>query len=175
MGLRHSGRLKILSRELQVGAIPLRIISHRGNLSGPDKSTENSSKQVDLVLSLGLECEIDVWYVNGEMLLGHDSPKEMVSLEWLDSRSSKLWIHCKNLESLDYFSSTSSKLNYFWHQTDDYSLTSLGYIWTYPGKPLSPMSILVLPELYSDLSEESLHLDDRKLYGICSDYVSKVL
>ena len=175
MGLRHSGRLKILFRELQIGANLLRIISHRGNLSGPDKSTENSSKQVDLVLSLGLECEIDVWCVNGEMLLGHDSPKEMVPLEWLDSRSSKLWIHCKNLESLDYFSSTSSELNYFWHQTDDYSLTSLGYIWAYPGKPLSPRSILVLPELYTDLSEESLYLGDRKLYGICSDYVSKVL
>ena len=25
-------------------------------------------------------------------------------------------------------------LNYFWHQTDDFTLTSHGYIWTYPGK-----------------------------------------
>ena len=175
MGLRHSGRLKILSRESQIGAILLRIISHRGNLSGPDKLTENSSKQVDLVLSLGLECEIDVWYVNREILLGHDSPKEVVSLKWLDSRSSKLWIHCKNLESLDFFSSTSSELNYFWHQNDDYSLTSLGYIWAYPGKPLSPMSILVLPELYIDISKESLHLGNRKFLGVCSDHVTKVI
>ena len=26
--------------------------------------------------------------------------------------------------------------NYFWHQEDDYTLTSEGYVWVYPGKPL---------------------------------------
>jgi hypothetical protein len=136
--------------------------------------TENSSKQIDYVLSLGFECEIDVWLINGQIVLGHDSPEEVVTLDWLTRRSSHLWVHCKNLESLDFFASSTSKLNFFWHQSDDYTLTSRGYIWTYPGKQLSPLSVLVLPEINLDTGHESLHFSDRKCLGICSDYVQKI-
>lgn len=33
--------------------------------------------------------------------------------------------------------------NCFWHQEDDYALTSSGYIWTYPDKLLTDKSIIV--------------------------------
>lgn len=150
------------------------LISHRGNLQGPNKSRENSTSQIDLVLSLGLDCEIDVWIINKEIFLGHDSPMEMVSLEWLIERSSKLWIHCKNLDSLEFFVSSSLSLNYFWHQSDDYTLTSRGFIWAFPGKPLSSSSILVLPELEMDTSRDYLEFNQCSFIGICSDYVQKI-
>ena len=35
----------------------------------------------------------------------------------------------------------------FEHQEDDVTLTSEGYIWTYPNKQLTDNSIAVLPEL----------------------------
>ena len=150
------------------------LISHRGNLQGPNKSRENSTSQIDLVLSLGLDCEIDVWIINKEIFLGHDSPMEMVSLEWLIARSSRLWIHCKNLDSLEFFVNSSLSLNYFWHQNDDYTLTSRGFIWAFPGKPLSSSSILVLPELEMDTSRDYLEFNQCSFIGICSDYVQKI-
>jgi hypothetical protein len=150
------------------------LISHRGNLQGPNKSRENSTSQIDLVLSLGLDCEIDVWIINKEIFLGHDSPMEMVSLEWLIERSSRLWIHCKNLDSLEFFVNSSLSLNYFWHQNDDYTLTSRGFIWAFPGKPLSSSSILVLPELEMDTSRDYLEFNQCSFIGICSDYVQKI-
>jgi hypothetical protein len=56
-------------------------------------------------------------------------------------------------------------MNSFWHQEDDYTLTSHGWIWCYPGKtvPLSYRTIAVMPELYDT--------DWTKFGGICSDYV----
>ena len=39
-----------------------------------------------------------------------------------------------------------AKFNFFWHQQDDFTLTNRGYIWTYPGKCITPMSIMVMPE-----------------------------
>ena len=56
----------------------------------------------------------------------------------------------------------------FWHQSDDVTLTSKNYLWTYPGKQLTFKSIAVLPE-QADYSE----IDLRKCTGICSDYIEK--
>ena len=56
-----------------------------------------------------------------------------------------------------------SKFNYFWHQKDDVTLTSQGYIWAYPGKQPLKNSIAVLPEINKD--------DISKCSGICSDYI----
>jgi hypothetical protein len=41
-------------------------------------------------------------------------------------------------------------LNYFFHQEDDITLTSKGYIWAYPGKQPIKNSIAVMPELNKD-------------------------
>ena len=54
-------------------------------------------------------------------------------------------------------------INCFWHQNDDITLTSKGYIWTYPGKQPIQSSIAVMPELYNDNLTNCI--------GICSDHV----
>jgi hypothetical protein len=77
-----------------------------------------------------------------------------------------LWIHAKNIEAL-YVLSADNKLNFFWHQEDYFTLTSHGYIWTYPGNLLTKNSISVLPE-WQDPELKNLDLN---CYGICSDYV----
>jgi hypothetical protein len=51
----------------------------------------------------------------------------------------------------------------FWHQDDDVTLTSCGFMWTYPGKPLTDTSICVKPEKNFEIP--------KKVLGICSDYV----
>lgn len=142
----------------------MRLISHRGNINGRFESLENEPTYIDKAISEGYDVEIDVWFVDGILYLGHDKPQYDVDFRWFIDRISKLWIHCKNIEALEYFKYLSYTLNYFWHQEDDVTITSLGYFWTYPGKLLTKYSIAVMPELK--------HFDNIDIsYGICSDYI----
>jgi hypothetical protein len=54
-------------------------------------------------------------------------------------------------------------LHYFWHETDQYTITSKGWIWAYPGCDVpfnTPKSISVMPNHYFDTS---------KFSGVCTD------
>ena len=144
----------------------MKLIAHRGLTHGPDKHVENSPYQICRALSMGFDCEVDLWVKDQEFFLGHDGPEYHTTAEFLDKPG--LWIHAKNLEALRWL--TTTDLNYFWHQEDDFVIKSKGYIWTYPGKPLSDRSVAVMPE-WNDPTFEKLYLD---CYGICSDYVSQI-
>jgi len=144
----------------------MRIIAHRGLLNGPDKILENHPDQIRIALNKGFDCEIDVWYKDEEFFLGHDAPQYKIDLEFL--MMGNLWIHAKNLEALFILAGTN--LNYFWHQEDDYTLTSEKYIWTYPGKELTEYSVMVMPER-DDPEFKNL---DWNCYGICTDFVLDV-
>jgi hypothetical protein len=146
----------------------MRLIAHRGLLEGPDKQLENSPAQIGKALSMGFDCEVDLRYIDGKFMLGHDTPDYLVDFEFLEQPG--LWIHAKNLDAL-YVLTAVNKLNFFWHQEDDYTLTSQRYIWTYPGKPLTKDSVMVMPE-WNDT--EFLNIKDSMCYGICSDYVRKI-
>ena len=64
----------------------MKIISHRGNLNGPESETENSPKKIEEALKLGYECEIDVWYQSGIFTLCHDFKNDKhynVNIEFL--------------------------------------------------------------------------------------------
>ena len=137
------------------------LISHRGNINGPIPEAENNPEYIDNTIRLGYEVEIDMWWVDGRIYLGHDKPQYEVSDEWLGDRIDKLWVHCKNTELLGWIRSTS--LHYFWHENDTVTLTSKNYIWAYPGKQPIIGSIAVMPELYND--------NISKCIGICSDYI----
>lgn len=139
------------------------LISHRGNITGKVESYENDPQYIDVAISKGYDVEVDIWYVNGEFFLGHDIPQYKINIDWIDSRSHKLWIHCKNIEVLSFFNEQEYDINYFWHQSDVATLTSKKYIWVYPGKQPIKNSISVMPELYND--------DISKCLGICSDYI----
>jgi hypothetical protein len=139
------------------------LISHRGNINGPIPESENNPKYIDNTICLGYEVEIDMWWVNNKIYLGHDKPQYEISDEWLSKRIHKLWIHCKNTELLNWIKNTS--LHYFWHENDTITLTSKNYIWVYPGKQPIIGSIAVMPELYND--------DTTQCVGICSDYIQK--
>ena len=136
------------------------LISHRGNINGINESRENSIEYISEALNLGFDVEIDVWYKDGEWFLGHDDPENYVVLDFL--KNDKLWCHAKNIEALNKMLSYP-QIHCFWHQEDDVTLTSKGYMWTYPGKKLTESSICVKPELNSKRPT--------KVLGICSDYI----
>lgn len=141
------------------------LISHRGNIKGKNTERENHPSYIDTALSLGYDVEIDVWYIDGKLWLGHDEPQYEVSMDWLDLRSPSLWIHCKDMNSLSYFNEYSNKIssqfNYFSHDLDMGVLTSHNYIWS---TNLYDRGILVLPEVFNKEPNEGT-------MGICSDYI----
>lgn len=142
------------------------LISHRGNINGKQPDKENHPDYIWEALRKGYNVEIDVWFVNDKLKLGHDNPQYDFPFELFENHYNKLWIHCKNLEAiveLNKFDKTGTRLNYFWHQEDDVTLTSKGYIWAYPGKQPIANSIAVMPELNKD--------DISKCIGVCSDYI----
>jgi hypothetical protein len=129
---------------------------------------------VDLALNCGFDCEIDLYYLEGNFYLGHDEPTHLVPIEWLVERKNRLWIHCKNYSALNKFAEDLNPYNYFWHQNDDFTLTSTNLIWTFPGQQLGQKSILVLPERY--LSLDSIDQETLKnVYGVCTDFPSKFM
>jgi hypothetical protein len=136
-------------------------ISHRGNLKGRNAERENEPEYIDEAINAGFDVEIDMWWVDGRVYLGHDGPQYEVDNEWLVDRVDKLWVHCKNVELLNWIRSTI--LHYFWHENDTLTLTSKQYMWAYPGKQPIIGSIAVMPEIYNDKV--------KKCMGICSDYV----
>ena len=147
----------------------MKIIAHRANLNGPDLNVENRISSISNCIDSGFEVEIDVRLVNGKLYLGHDNPDQIITKRELDQIKNKLWIHCKNLDAFTFFNKINEKFNYFWHETDSYTLTSQGYIWTYPGKTLSSRCICVMPELKQPIKEMSF-LKNNEIAGICTDY-----
>jgi hypothetical protein len=152
----------------------MKLISHRGNIHGP-QIQENSPCYIDTAIGLGFDVEIDVRYDEhlNYWYLGHDFAQYKIEWQWLDVRKNKLWIHCKNLEALRACCNHPD-FNFFWHQNDDFTLTSQNYIWTYPGQTHGPKSVIVMPETAYGIEPVKRNFAVMKTYscyGICSDYV----
>ena len=80
--------------------------------------------------------------------MGHDEGTYEVDIDWLLKFSNFLWIHCKSSESLNFLS-RFQKLNYFFHDSDQYTITSKGFIWCYPGTDIIDYSVYLFPEKFS--------------------------
>lgn len=135
------------------------LISHRGNTNGPS-SEENSPALIEDVLNLGFYVEVDLWLKNDRFYLGHDNPIYNINIDFFNK--DKIIYHAKNLEALEFC--LENKIHTFWHQEDDYTITSYGYIWVYPGIPVSNKSKCIIV----DNNKPSFKYD---CTGICSDYV----
>jgi hypothetical protein len=138
----------------------MKLISHRGNIKGSKPEYENSPNYISQALKLGYEVEVDVRFHKGFFYLGHDKPQYRISSKFL--RNKKIWCHAKDINAFEKLKKIKSV--YFWHQKDDYTLTSNGYFWTYPGKKILKNSICV--------SIGKKKKKNLKCAGICSDYIS---
>lgn len=141
------------------------FISHRGNLNGPNPERENHPDYIMEAIDAGFEVEVDLWVVNGELFLGHDKPEFTIYPGFLINFRGILWVHCKNVAAVEWIRERGISLNYFWHDTDTMTLTSLNNIWAYPGKQPIKDSIAVMPEWYND--------DITQCSGVCSDFIQK--
>ena len=164
MGFRYTRRFKLFHKKLQ----RMKYIAHRGNINSKNIERENSPEYIKEALDKGYDVEVDIWYVDDKFFFGHDKPQYEVDM-WKFYKStefSKIWFHCKNNEALFVASFKWFFKKYFWHENDDFTLTSDKYIWTYPGKELTYNSICVLPETVN-YTENELKI----CAGICSDFI----
>ena len=65
----------------------LKIISHRGNIKGPQPDKENRPSYIDCAIGNGYQVEIDVNLRDGELWLGHDEPQYKINHKWIDERA----------------------------------------------------------------------------------------
>ena len=136
----------------------MKIIAHRGNLHGPTPELENDPRYIDTALNALVDVEVDLWYIDKKLYLGHDEPKYSIDKLWIEHRKDKLWIHVKNIECMDYMS--TKNFNYFWHEKDKITLTSNGTPWCYPGVYIKTGITVIL-----DKYEKSIDV-----FGICTDH-----
>lgn len=163
--------------------IPI-LIAHRGNINGEFPEFENSPDYLWNALNLGYDIETDIRKINDKMYLGHDFPQYECNI--LTFPTENCWFHCKDIFSLFELSKPPvdyedpglidikhhMRINYFFHDSDDFTLTNYNYIWTYPGKSITENSILVMPERVMDIKD--LPKLNPQPYAICSDYVQKI-
>lgn len=144
-----------------------KAICHRGNLSGSVKELENNFGILVQRATQRLSVELDVWYHEKNLWLGHDAPEYKITLDWLASCRRRL-VHAKTGETFAYLLQEIGKraldLHVFYHTTEDYVLTNKGLVICYPGKPLLPGSVCMMPE--RALSSET---DLSNCFAICSD------
>ena len=139
------------------------LISHRGNTTGKTLE-ENNPSLLNKLIEKGYNVEIDVWYDGEQLFLGHDKPEFKVETEYL--KNDLFWCHAKNLLALEFM--LENNIHCFWHQNDDYTLTSKGIIWTYPNRLVSKKSVIVCKTL-----QETEYYKDLDIFGICSDYIGE--
>jgi len=136
------------------------VISHRGNICGINVNTENNPRHISELLNANIPVEIDVWLTADGVYLGHDIPTYKVTLDYL--KNTRLWCHAKNINALELM--LAYDINCFWHQSDDFTITSKGVIWTYPGKPVCKNSIIV--DTAKDWRDKRY-----SCLGVCVDYI----
>ena len=141
------------------------VISHRGYEAGEDDALENNPIQVKKLLDMGIDVEIDVSYNDGRFFLGHDSDRYEVDADFLKQEG--LWCHAKSRLALEVM--LQNGVHCFWHQQDDYTLTSRGIIWAYPSKQLHNVhqSVLLFPE---NISGGLTNEQQENLYAVCTDF-----
>lgn len=155
----------------------LKLIAHRGNLGGRQPERENSPDYIDHAIHLGYDVEVDVWGDEGtfSLSLGHDAPTYPINFSFIETRIQFLWVHCKCPRALYLLREYLPSARYFFHQTDDYTITSWQDIWCYPGKDCyGSHAIVLLPEQWMAMDQVTKYLQRTKAAGVCSDFVGQI-
>lgn len=147
----------------------MRLISHRGNISGPSPLVENTHGFIQAAIDDGYDVEIDVRLINGSLYLGHDNPEHPVELTWLMDRKHNLWIHTKNFGALDFLLGKGLKV--FYHQLEKHTVIgNTNVIWSHDLSEASERSIIPLISLDDVLLNKNLSM---RFYGVCSDHIGR--
>jgi hypothetical protein len=145
------------------------MIAHRGLLKGPDSSIENKVECIKRNCMNGIISEIDIWYENGLYKIGHDSPGDEISYDFLYNYRQLLLIHSKNVDTFAHFHELryhkGIDFHYFYHTEEEVVYTSRGYIIPYPGVTVHNGWIHMMPE-----NKKCIGSIVKRPAMICTDY-----
>lgn len=152
-----------------------KLICHRANLLGPSNRENELSSIMDCLLNYRYDVEIDVHFIDNILHVGHNLPAKFTItiedfLKTFSSYKQRLWVHCKNIESIIAFSQLDVKFNFFGHSDDEFVLTSYGHIFTRPNV-INQNAIVVMPELI--FNDDIINVDHFNCKGILTDYPIK--
>ena len=139
----------------------MKQIAHRGNFRGKNPERENTFAYLKEAIIAGFEVEVDVWLLDRKFYLGHDGPGEEVTIEALKFIQPHAWFHAKNHAALEEL--LVNRMHVFFHDRDEYTLTSRGFIWAYSGKFVGPNGIACMPEATEGFEVPA------NAAGVCSD------
>lgn len=157
----------------------MKIISHRGNLKGIDPFKENDPNHLDYVLNSRptFLIEVDVWGDSrtNSLSMGHDEPVHHVDPIWVAKHRNRLILHCKNREAMEIVSElngTTNAIEYFYHQNDEYTITSKQNIWVHPRAVPAKNSYWVINDDIFNGDRDWLYdwIMKSAVMGICTDY-----
>ena len=146
----------------------MHLISHRGNITGPEPLNENKPSFIQGAIDKGYDVEIDVRLFD-RLYLGHDRPDYPVELSWLIDRGEHLLIHAKNFEAMDFL--IAHDLKVFYHQAEKHAVIgNTRTIWSCCIPEASEKSIIPLISMDDILKNQGVKMN---FYGVCSDYIGK--
>ena len=142
------------------------FIAHRGNIDGANPEMENTLDYLRRSHNEGFGVECDLQIYNGALYFGHNEPQEQADYSFL--MKPYVFCHAKTIETIHIL--INSGLHCFWHETDKMTLTSLGYMWCYPGVyPVHNRAIwLDLPSLDGGERLPS-GISQTDIMGVCGD------
>jgi len=138
------------------------LIAHRGNCQGKNSERENDPSYLQEALDLGYHVEIDVWWHNDRFWLGHNKPTYPIDSHILWNPWKRVWCHAKNIEAATHLSK-DHRIRWFWHENDKMTITSDGYIWSFPGVYINN-SVVNQPEDIHALKKHNMNF-----VGVCAD------
>ncbi len=139
----------------------MKLISHRGNVNGPNPEMENDPRYIENTLGKGFSVEVDVWSKGSDFFLGHDEPEHQVSELFLKHGS--IWCHAKDIKT--FYKLIEIEAHCFSHDQDEVALTTKGYLWSTYGNDMTDKSICVMPPRNKKLPDY--------IAGVCSDYIEE--
>jgi hypothetical protein len=151
----------------------MKIISHRGFLNGNNEMYEVDQNHLEkLFYDTPFDVEIDIRQYDSNFFIGHDEfEASKIDKSFLDKWTDRLWIHAKDISTLEYILSHCPDWNVFCHQNDECALTSKRYIWQFPDQITSTKrSVLVINEHLHFLQRLWTTRNHNKIHGICTDY-----
>jgi len=122
---------------------------------------ENRREYLIAALESGHSVEVDVWWRNGSFYLGHDAGVELAAPSFLVRE--QVWCHAKSPNAL--YALLQINAHCFFHDRDAATLTSRGFIWSFPSSTPTPKSVCVLPEVFKG--------DPTPFAAICTDFVHR--
>lgn len=142
------------------------FIAHRGNISGINPDLENTIDYLRQAHNEGFGVECDLQVHKGALYLGHDEPQEQADYSFLTKPY--VFCHAKTVDTMQIL--INSGLHCFWHENDKMTLTSLGFMWCYPG---------IYPEhhkaIWLDIPEHNggnllpKDVASKDIFGVCGD------